>query len=374
MTLPERVIAMTQTAVDRMELREYDLPQVPIDGAILKMEAAGVCGSDVSSFAAFGGTSGPRILGHENVGRIYQIGEGARRLWGLEEGDLVALEEYLACHQCDWCHKGEFRHCLYTDPKYNKDFLRYGSTPISRDPALWGGFSQYLYMPFSSVWHRVPASVPVSEASLHIALGNGNQWACVAGGVTAGSSVLIQGPGQMGVACVVASKNVGADQIIVSGLSSDADRFEICKQLGADHLVDVEQEDLREKVMDLTNGRGVDAVIDTTSHSAGTEPTLIGIDVTKRRGGTIVVQGGFTFESFPMTELSQKDITLRQARGHSWHSVERGLQMMATHKYPVHLMHTHDFKLSEADEAVRATGGKMVDSNRALHVSVLPWT
>ena len=198
-----QIMAMTQTDRDVMELREYELPPVPIDGAILKMEAAGVCGSDVSAFAQ---ARSPRILGHENVGRIYQIGEGARRVWGLEEGDLVALEEYLACHQCEWCHLGEYRHCLYTDPRYNKDFLRYGSTPTERTPSLWGGFSQYLYMPHSAVWHRVPENVPIAEASLHIALGNGVQWACVAGGVRSGSTVLIQGPGQMETACVVASR------------------------------------------------------------------------------------------------------------------------------------------------------------------------
>jgi threonine dehydrogenase-like Zn-dependent dehydrogenase len=369
--MPEKVLAMTQIAADKMEMREYELPPVPIDGAILKMEASGVCGSDVSSFAQ---NRPDRILGHENVGRIYQIGEGARQVWGLEEGDLVALEEYLACHQCEWCHKGEYRHCLYTDPKYNKDFLRYGSTPITREPSLWGGFSQYLYMPFSSVWHHVPQGVPTAEASLHIALGNGVQWACNAGGVTAGSSVLIQGPGQMGTACVVAAKNAGADLIIVSGLTSDADRFAICSQLGADYLIDVQTEDLRDRVAELTSGQGVDSVIDTTSHSAGAEPTLIAIDVVRRRGGTIVVQGGASFADFPMTELSQKDITLRQARGHSWHAVERGLRLMATRRYPLHLMHTHDFSLAEADVAVRATGGLSIDATRALHVSVLPWS
>lgn len=370
--MTEKVLAMTTIGVDRMVMREYDLPPCPVDGAILKMEAAGVCGSDVTSFASDRGKT--RILGHENVGRIYQIGEGARRTWGLAEGDLVALEEYLACHQCEWCHKGEFRHCYFTDPLVNPEFLRYGSTGIDREPALWGGFSQYLFMPFSSVWHRVPENVPISEASLHIALGNGVQWACVAGGVEAGSSVLIQGPGQMGSACVAASFNVGADLIIVSGLESDADRFSICQQLGADHVINVEKDDVRERINDLTHGKGVDAVIDTTSHLAGTEPTLIALDVVKRRGGTVVVQGGFNFNDFPMPKLSQRDTTLKQARGHSWHSVERGLRMMATRKYPVHLMHTHDFTLDQADEAVRATGGKMVDKNRALHVSVLPWS
>lgn len=369
----DTVLTMTQVGRHQIEAREYEMPDVPADGAILRMEAAGICGADVEFYDATPKT--PRILGHENVGRIYEIGDLARRSWQLEEGDLVALEEYLVCHNCEWCHKGEFRHCWKTDTHNNPNPLRYGSTSVDWPPTLWGGYSQYLYMPREAVWHRVPEGVPANEASMHISLGNGVQWSCVEGGVQPGKSVLIQGPGQMGTACVVASKAAGADPIIICGLTSDADRLEICRKLGADYTIDVQKEDVRERVAEITKGRGVDTAIDATAR-AGTEPTFVALDVLRTRGGTMVVQGDKPdFPNFPIHRLADKYVTLRPCRGKSYASIERGLQIMASKRFDLSLMHTKDFPLSEADDAIKATGGKLVDGNkRALHVSILPWT
>lgn len=368
--MAKTVAAMTQVGADVMELREYPMPEPPVDGAILRMEAVGICGSDVSAFSRV--PKNPRILGHENVGRIDRLGSAAGHIWGLEEGDLVALEEYLVCHQCEWCHKGEYRHCWRTDIHNNPEALRYGSTPTTTLPGLWGGYSQYLYMPFEAVWHRVPEGVSATDACLHIALGNGVQWAVFEGGVGPGKSIFIQGPGQMGASCVIAARAAGADLIIVTGLTSDADRLEICKTLGADVVIDVQKEDVRERVHAVTGGKGVDVAVDTTAR-AGIEPTMVAIDVLRMRGGTMVVQGNQDFQEFPMVKLSDHYITLKQARGHSYHAVERGLQIMASQKFPLHLMHTHDFKLEDAARAVHATRGELIDGTRALHVAVLPW-
>jgi threonine dehydrogenase-like Zn-dependent dehydrogenase len=366
-----KVLAMAQTGPEKMELREFDMPPVPDNGAILKVEAVGICGSDVGMFRK--DVKAPRILGHENVGRIHQIGKVAEAQWGLHEGDLVALEEYLACHQCEWCHRGEYRHCWYTDSHNNPDFVRYGSTTTATAPGLWGGYSQYLYMPYQAVWHRVPEGVSAAEASLHIAMSNGVQWAIVEGGVSAGKSVLIQGPGQMGAACAMASKAAGADLVIVTGLTSDADRLEVVKKLGADHVIDIEKEDVRQRVRELTGGKGVDVAIDTSS-GARIETTMTSIDCLRMRGGTMVVQGNGTFENFPMGQLADHYITLKQCRGHSYAAVQRGLQIIASGRYDMHLMHTHDFKLADAAEAVAATAGAPVEGHRALHAAILPWS
>ncbi|HVB05737.1 MAG TPA: zinc-binding dehydrogenase, partial [Acidimicrobiales bacterium] len=274
-------LAMTRIGKEQLELREYEVPPVPENGAILKVEAVGICGGDVGSFRS--APKSPNILGHENVGRIHELGKVAHEQWGLEEGDLVALEEYVVCHQCEWCHKGEYRHCWKTDGHNNPNYLRYGSTGVDVAPALWGGYSQYMYMPYEAVWHKVPDGITASEACLHIALGNGVQWAVVEGGAGPGKSVLIQGPGQMGTACTVASKAAGADTVIVTGLTSDADRLEVAQRLGADYVIDVQKEDVRERVAEITKGKGVDVAVDTTAR-AGDEPTMIAIDCLRMRG------------------------------------------------------------------------------------------
>lgn len=366
----EASTAMTQTAAQTIEMRQYDLPAVPADGALVRVEAVGVCGSDVRQFLEK--PRAARILGHENVGRIWAIGAVAKGQWGLNEGDLIALEEYIACHQCEWCHRGEYRHCWRTDVSNNASALRYGTTPEETEPALWGGYSQFLYMPHGAVWHRVPDNVPPEIATLFIALANGIQWTTVEGKLTSGESVLIQGPGQMGAACVIASKRVGAAPIIVTGLTADQERLEICRKLGADVTIDVEREDVRERVQEATSGRGVDLSVDATAR-AGAEPIHVAIDLLKRRGGRMVVQGGGRLDSFPLDRLLAHYVSLQTARGHSYHSVEAGIRLLSTEPVAVRLIHTHDFGLKDAASAVRATHGDLVDGKRALHVGILPW-
>jgi threonine dehydrogenase-like Zn-dependent dehydrogenase len=170
-------------------------------------------------------------MGHENVGWIYRNGPAASRRWGLREGDRVALEEYLPCSHCNLCRSGEFRLCEETEAR-RPGALRYGTTPVIQEPGLWGGYSQYQYLHPNSVFHRVADDVPAELASMCLPLGNGVQWTYLDGRAGPGKTVLIQGPGQQGLACVIAAKAAGADHVIVSGLARDRERLAIAKALG----------------------------------------------------------------------------------------------------------------------------------------------
>jgi threonine dehydrogenase-like Zn-dependent dehydrogenase len=170
----------------------------------------------------------------------------------------------------------------------------------------------------------------------------------------------------------MASKQAGARRIIVTGTAKDARRLEVARALGADDVIDVEHGDALAQILAMTDGRGVDVVLDCTV-GAGTAPTLLGIEAAKRRGGTMVVQGegNQEFPSFPIGRLTRKGMTLKSARGHSYRAVELALHQLASHRFPLELMMTHTFGLAEVDYAIQSVGGH--GAAGAIHVAVRPW-
>jgi threonine dehydrogenase-like Zn-dependent dehydrogenase len=362
----EKVLAAVVVAAGQTELAEFEMPGIVPEAGLLKLEAAGVCGSDWPSYLQK--AQQPRILGHENVGVIAKVGKIAAQRWGVKEGDRVALEEYLPCGHCNVCRTGDFRLCDFTDPWMGG--IRYGATPVSVPPSLWGGYSQYQFLHPNSVLHKVASHVPATEAALALPLGNGIEWVCREGGAGIGTTVVIQGPGQQGLGCVLAAKEAGAACIIVSGLSTDANRLELACELGAHHAINIERENLSEQVAEITANRMADVVIDTSS--GGPSTILSALALVKKRG-TVILAGKKQqpVPEFHSDNLITRYVTLKGVRGHSYASVELALQIIASGKYPLGKMCTHQYSLGEVDQALRTVGG--MSGTHSIHVTVLPW-
>ena len=287
--MAEKVLAAVRTAPSRTEIREYPMPDVPADAALMKMEVAGICGTDVKLYA-HPPNDKPTIMGHENIGFIAKAGREFTQRKGFKEGDLVFVEHYVSCGKCEWCHAGQYRHCENTNWRTNPDAIRYGYTSDEKPPHLWGGFAQYVYLPWNAVVHHVPKGVTPELAGLVTPMANGVEWSLFDGGVGYDSTVLIQGPGQQGLSQTVICKQAGASLIIVTGTSKDAARLKVAKELGADYVIDVQKEDPLARIMEITGGKGVDVSLDCTA-GAGTIPILLGIEALKRKAGIIVAQG-----------------------------------------------------------------------------------
>jgi len=369
--MTQKVQAAVRVAAGTTELREFDLPETDADSALLQVEVAGICGTDVKMYASPPAMiKGPVIMGHENVGVIARAGERFKERHGLAEGDRVFVEHYVGCFNCEWCRIGEYRHCEATDWRTNPDGRRYGYTSADNPGRLWGGFSQYMYLPWNAVLHRVPDTVTPELAGLVTPLSNGIEWALRAAGIGYSDTVLIQGPGQQGLSQVVACKQAGASLIIVTGTTRDKPRLELARELGADHVIDILQEDPLEKVRDLTAGRGVDFVLDCTSR-AGTAPVLLGIDALKRREGTLLIQGELAaFPDFPVKKLTEKAITIKSARGHSYKACELALEQLASGRFPLERLATHRYGIDQVDHAIRVLAGETDED--AIHISLMP--
>ncbi|MDP3700322.1 MAG: zinc-binding dehydrogenase [Hylemonella sp.] len=351
------------------EIRELAVPAPDAASGVLRVSCTGVCGSDWGYYQNLPPSRGPLILGHETVGHVEQIGEFAARHWNVKEGDLVALEEYLPCGHCEYCRSGEFRLCNATD--WRLGGLRYGATGLSVAPGLWGGFAQQQHLHFNTVFHHVPAGVSARHAALALPLSNGIEWTYLQGGAGPGQTVLIQGPGQQGLACVVAAREAGAEQIILTGLGSETDRqrMALARQLGAHHTIDIEAQDLLETVADLTGGRMADLVIDCAA--GGPASVVSAIELARKRGRVIL--GGQKRQKIPAFDSDRiiaNFLTVKGMRGHSYESVELALQLIAGNRHNVTAMSTHTFTLEETDLALRSLVGEGVTG--PIHMTIEP--
>jgi threonine dehydrogenase-like Zn-dependent dehydrogenase len=177
--------------------------------------------------------------------------------------------------------------------------------------------------------------------------------ACGYGGAGIGSSILIQGPGEHGLACAMAARAAGASCIIVAGLGVDASRLEIARRVGAHHTVDVEREDLVARVKDFTGGEGVDIVVNVTG--AGSTTIEQGLACAARVATLVISDAGK--ETFREASFGRRELTIKSANGHSFRSCERAIAMIASGEFPIAELSSGPFSLHQASEAIDAVAG-----------------
>jgi threonine dehydrogenase-like Zn-dependent dehydrogenase len=223
-----------------------------------------------------------------------------------------------------------------------------------------------MYVHPQAIVHKVPAHIPPAHAAAFLPISNGFEWAYEYGQVGIGDAILIQGPGQQGLACVIAAKAAGASRIIVSGLARDARRLEVARHLGATHTINVDEEDLVRKVMDYTGGDGVDVAVDVTGGGHGTVAAAIAVAGTRCN----IVLAAAGEEMIDVSSFGRRKIVMKQANGHSFKSVELAIDFLASGKLPMDEIATHTFPMTQALEAIDAVSGRGAPG--AIHVSIIP--
>jgi threonine dehydrogenase-like Zn-dependent dehydrogenase len=184
------VRAAVQTGPLAYEIQEFPRPKIGDDDGLLRIEACGICGSDVEQYRGHLVRPGmfPLIPGHEPLGVIEEVGPRAAERWGVSVGDRVAVEILRPCRACDYCLTGRYMSCPNRDGAY-------GMTPASREPALWGGLAEYMYLHPWAILHKIDKDLPPEIAVMFNPLGAGVRWAAYLGEVGLGETVLIFGFG-----------------------------------------------------------------------------------------------------------------------------------------------------------------------------------
>jgi threonine dehydrogenase-like Zn-dependent dehydrogenase len=361
--VPRASFAMVQTGVRTLEPRDIPIPEIDADSALLEVEVCGICGSDYEQYEGVLRTPMPVIPGHEPLGRIAAIGDRAAQRWGVDIGDRVAVETMLSCRHCQPCLGGTYHLC---------DHRRiYSYIPLSDAPGLWGAYSQYMYLHPNSVVHRVDPTLPPELAVMFNPLGAGFRWAVEMPRLQPGETVVILGPGQRGLASVLACREAGAGTIIVTGLDADAAKFKVAKLFGADHCINVQQEDSVARVKAITHGRGADVVVDVSAYA--TQPVVDALRMV-RPGGRIVLAGvkGFKpVDGFVSDLVVMKEITIMGAIGVTSTGYRQAIRVIEREREKLRPMHTHDFPLREAELAIQ-TLARQVPGAGSIHSSLIP--
>ena len=363
MTLPKTGFAMVLTARRTLEPRDLPLPAIDADSGLVRIEACGICGSDYEQFEGMLRTPLPVVPGHEPLGIVAAIGDRAARRWGVDVGDRIAVETMLSCRHCGPCLAGAYHLC--------GSRRIYSYIPLSEAPGLWGSYAQYMYLDPGCVVHKVDATLPASTAVMFNPLGAGFRWAVEIPKTGPGDRVVILGPGQRGLACVIACREAGADQIIVTGLAVDARKLALAREFGADATIDVDNEDARTRIRELTGGRGADVVVDVSSYA--TKPVAESLDYV-RMGGTVVLAGVKGFREIPgfvSDKVVMKEITLKGAIGVTRSGYAKAIRLLERRKVPIERMHTHDFALRDAEQAIR-TLAREIPGVESIHSCLIP--
>jgi threonine dehydrogenase-like Zn-dependent dehydrogenase len=361
--LPKKSFAMVQTAHRVLEPMDIDIPDIDDDCAILQIEACGICGSDYEQYEGVLGTPMPAVPGHEPLGRIAAIGDGAARRWGVNAGDRVAVETMIACHSCSTCYGGDYHLC--------GSRRIYSYIPLSDAPGLWGSYAQYMFLDRNAIVHKMDPDLPAEVAVMFNPLGAGFRWAVEVPQTKVGDDVVIMGPGQRGLASVIACRQAGAGKIIVTGLAADARKLELARLYGADYTIDVDNEDPIRRVKEITAGRGVDVVVDVSSYAV--KPVVDALSMV-RAGGTVVLAGVKGFKAIPdfISDLVVvQEITIKGAMGVTSSGYQSAIKTIESEQVPMAAMHTHNFKLEEAELAIK-TLARQVPGDESIHSCLIP--
>ncbi len=291
-----------------VELRDVPVPEIGERDVLLRVGAVSVCGSDLHQWRGSHGwpVNYPCILGHEFAGTVAKAGA---RVSHFKEGDRVVSETAAVIDEAS---------PLSRTGLYNLDPARRGF-----GYGVDGAMTEYVRVPERCL-HAIPAGLPFEKAALTEPCCVAYNAVCVNGRIRPGDSVLVLGPGPIGLLCAMMAKLSGAGHIIMAGLPSDQFRFSVARRLGAHVTLD---SGVVEYISEYGDGLGVDVAIDASGASATLRMALQAV----RPAGQIIKVGwGPQPIQFSLDPLVQKNITLSGSFSHNWPVWERVLSMIGS--------------------------------------------
>ncbi|MDR1506428.1 MAG: alcohol dehydrogenase catalytic domain-containing protein [Treponema sp.] len=273
------------------EIVEMERPVPGPDQVLAKVLHCGICATDVSivdgtlNLGEGNSPVYPVRIGHEWSGRVVETGSAVKR---FKAGDRMISETGYSCGVCEYCLRGEINNCAE-------------GRAVGTIGNHWpGAFAEYMLMPERLSFH-IPGNVPSDTAAL-VEPASVGFYGLTRTPIGPGTTLLVIGTGPISLGGMACAKGVGSGKIILAGRKEA--KLAIGKKLGADVIVNMEKEDLREAVMRETNGRGADVVMDSTG-----APGLLNLSVSLTRSSGCIVLPGF-YEQ-PVNNFALDNIIVR---------------------------------------------------------------
>jgi L-iditol 2-dehydrogenase len=365
--VPDTMKAWVLGDPDELSLVEKPVPVPKRAEVLVRIDGVAICATDLEIMRhglpaqIQGGLPFNKNFtpGHEYMGTIVALGPGVDE---FEIGQRVTVEIHAGCGQCKRCREGMYTACHNYGKNYGDVDKGHRANGFTTD----GGFCEYQV---NSVNTLIPVDDSMSdeEATLVVTAGTSMYGLTELGGLVAGDAVVVTGPGPIGLLGAAVAKALGAQPVILTGTRDN--RLEIGKRLGADHVINVRNEDAVEAVRRLTGGKGADFVVECSGAPNAVNEAAQMLN----RGGKICL-AAFPSDEVPIdvAHLVRNNIYLYGIRGEGKSATHRAEAFMRQKRFDASLIHTHTFDLEDLPEAIRYARDRVEDAIKVVVTNKQP--
>jgi len=361
--IPGKMQAWVLGDPGELERVEKSVPQPGAAEVLVRIDAIAVCATDLEVIY-----HGPPALiqggepfnknftpGHEYMGTVVRLGPGVDE---FELGARVAVEVHAGCGRCERCREGMYTACLNYGMNYGDRNKGHRANGFTTD----GGFAEYAINHINTLV-RVPDAMSDEEATLIVTAGTAMYGLDVMGGLIAGQALVVTGPGPIGLMGVGVAKALGAQPVILTGTRADQRRLELGRKLGADHIINVHDEEAIAAVRRITEGKGCHYVLECSGAPNAVNEAARMLN----RGGRICL-AAFPREPalVDVAYLVSNNIYLFGIRGEGKSATHRAAALMQQQRFDAELIHTHTFAMQEVPTAIRYARERIDDAIKVV--------
>jgi threonine dehydrogenase-like Zn-dependent dehydrogenase len=295
---------------------------------------------------------GEFIPGHEFTGIVVAT---APDVTELKEGDRVAVEPHKGCGRCQNCLRGLYTTCLNYG-NYEKGHRHYGFSTN-------GGYAEYAACHINTL-HKIPDGISFEHGAMLTGAATVLYGYERIGWVRPGETVVVTGPGSIGLISAHIAKVLGAGRVILTGTRTD--RLAVGCRMGADIALNIHEVNVREAIMELTNGIGADMIVECSGQA---EPAAEALEIV-RKNGRISYNGIYHEQvTLQLDKIVQWNLLITGPKAEGMLNLERAIPLMADGRINLQPLHTHTFKLDDINEAFDTFTGRV---GGAIKVIVQP--